>query len=539
MHPLTEKPRLLVVDDERLHLSVMVELLGDNYVVMVAKNGEKALQIARSNLPPALILLDVLMPGLDGYQVCQALKDDPLTRCIPVIFLTVKSDVYDEAFGFGLGAVDYIIKPFSPPIVRARVATHLALKIANDDLAQQNQNLEEQVVQRTEELRQVDARRRQLLIELQQAQRMDSLGQLTGGVAHDFNNILSVILGYTDMAKRSMSSGNESKVAGYLEQVETAGQKAGALIEQLLAFTRGVPTEGELLNLGEVVENGFGLLRPIIPSGIIFKTDFDRDLPLVELDQVGIYQVIMNLCINARDAMGQQGEIAIKTGWFGGHGAICATCGEIIPDQQVELVIADQGKGIAPEHINNIFTALFSTKPVGKGTGMGLAVVNDIVHSNGGHLLVDSRLGGGTSFKLVFPVGQQKTDPADSLLLSKSAGCNDLGAVLVVVQEASHGVLLQEYLEQSGWQVTVEDNVDRALAALIDDPQAFTLVIIDHSLPGLDGLSLLSTSSTLKLPSRPIICISSDEMDQVKSDAAILQKPFNRAALMSAIAQVV
>ncbi|MBL4621324.1 MAG: response regulator, partial [Immundisolibacteraceae bacterium] len=347
---MDEKPRILVVDDERLHLSVIVELLGDEYTVMVAKSGIKALEIARSSSPPALILLDVLMPELDGYQVCQRLKSDPLTRAIPVIFLTVKSDVSDEAYGFDLGAVDYIIKPFSPPIVRARVATHLALKMAHDELAEYNQNLELKVVERTNEVRQAEAGRNQLQLQLQQAQKMDSLGQLTGGVAHDFNNILSVILGFTDMAKRSIASHNDIKLTGYLEQVETVGAKAGKLIEQLLAFTRGVPTARELLNLGEVVDNGFGLIRPIIPSGISFKTDFDLNLPRIELDQVQIYQVIMNLCINARDAMDQTGEISISTGWFDGHEMACATCEEIIPQQQIELLVADQGKGIAPEH---------------------------------------------------------------------------------------------------------------------------------------------------------------------------------------------
>ena len=532
---MDEKPRILVVDDERLHLSVMVELLGDDYLVMVAKNGEKALEIASSNMPPALILLDVLMPEMDGYQVCQLLKADPLTRSIPVVFLTVKSDVADETYGFSLGAVDYITKPFSPPIVRARVATQLALKTALDELARYNANLEQEVAHRTAQVLQADGRRKQLQLQLQQAQKMDSLGQLTGGIAHDFNNILSVILGFTDLAKKSIPSQSDAKIFSYLDQVEAVGEKARELIAQLLAFTRGVPAAGELLDLGEVVDSGFGLIRPIIPAGIVFATDFDQSLPPVNIDKVQIYQVVMNLCINARDAMENMGEISIKTGWYRGQGKACVTCGELIADRQVELVVADQGKGIAPEHIDDIFKSLFSTKPVGKGTGMGLGVVNDIVHSYGGHLLVESQEGVGTSFNLVFPVGQEQASSADRSPLVELDVHGASGTVLVVVNDQSHGVLLHEYLEHSGWTVTVEDEVDRAVAALKDAPDAFTLVIIDHGLPGLDGWALLSAISSLALPARPIICVSHGNEVEVKSDVIVLAKPFNRAALMSAI----
>jgi len=147
-----EKAKILVVDDEKFYIDVLVELLTGDYKVVVAKQGEEALRRATTEPFPDLILLDILMPGMDGYEVCRRLKEDPRTRDIPVIFLTVKSEVADELHGFELGAVDYISKPVSPPIVKTRVATHLALNRAMDLLADQNRHLELKVRERTEEL---------------------------------------------------------------------------------------------------------------------------------------------------------------------------------------------------------------------------------------------------------------------------------------------------------------------------------------------------------------------------------------------------
>lgn len=148
----SHKPKILIVDDEKFYIDVLVDLLKEDYRTVVAKNGEQALRRAASDPPPDLILLDILMEDVDGYEVCRQLKANPATRNIPVIFLTVKSEVADELKGFQLGAVDYISKPMSPPIVHARISTHLALNDAHKMLADQNQLLEQKVRERTEEL---------------------------------------------------------------------------------------------------------------------------------------------------------------------------------------------------------------------------------------------------------------------------------------------------------------------------------------------------------------------------------------------------
>jgi putative two-component system response regulator len=148
----SEKPKILLVDDETLYLDILVDLLKDNYKTVVAKNGAQALKRMFDEAPPDLVLLDIMMPDMNGYEVCRILKEDPRTREIPIIFLTVKSEINDEIHGFELGAVDYIAKPMSPPIVQARVKSHLALRHAQQQLKNQNELLEQRVKDRTEEL---------------------------------------------------------------------------------------------------------------------------------------------------------------------------------------------------------------------------------------------------------------------------------------------------------------------------------------------------------------------------------------------------
>lgn len=528
---MEERSRILVVDDERLHLNVIVELLNNDYAVIVSKSGEKALEIARLDPLPELILLDILMPGMDGYQVCKKLKEDPLTRDIPVIFLTVKRDVSDEAYGFGLGAVDYITKPFSPPIVRARVATHLRLKSALDDLGRYNERLEAEVIQRSEQIRLADEHTKQLQVQLQQAQKMETLGQLTGGIAHDFNNILAVVIGYTGLAQ-GMDLADDPKLAGYLDQVMAAGEKARGLVEQLLAFSRGVPSEGELLNVGEVVESALTLLRPIIPASIELEANFDDSLPPVLLDKVQLYQLVMNLCINARDVMEEGGTIAITTTKFTGQKNRCTACGEPVHDHAIELTVSDEGSGIPPENIDVIFKSLFSTKPVGEGTGMGLAVVDEIVHQRGGHILVERNRVVGTSFRLLFPFPESSSESG-----SDSTEVSQAGHALVVVHDKSPALLFREHLEHNGWTVTLEDRLERVEALLQQRANDYQLLIADHAPPELDGMALLSAVGEPLLLAKSILCV--DANAKTLEGVTVLRKPFGSRELMAAVAATV
>ena len=528
---MSDKTRILVVDDERLHINVMMELLGDDYTVVVARNGEKALELAHATPAPDLILLDVLMPGMDGYEVCSKLKSDPATREIPVIFLTIRSSVEDETYGFSLGAVDYITKPFSPPIVRARVKSQLALSRLMSEMTHHNELLEEMVARRTRQLEQEHETAQKLQLELQQAQKMEVLGRFTGGIAHDFNNILSVIIGFTSMAQRLDLIPGNVQLAGYLDKIASAGEKAQELVEQLLAFSRGMPEQAEPTALSPVVDGALGMLRPIMPATVAIDSRYNPELPLALIDKVQIYQLVMNLCINARDAMGGQGTISVTTDLFRGEGEPCAACGQSVVGDFICLTVSDSGKGIDPELSSEIFRPLFSTKPAGKGTGMGLAVVDDIVHRLQGHLYVDSN-DSGTAFQILLPAVEQALHEHVAV---SSSGPN---RALVVASDAFVAILLREYLEDSGWGVVIEDQPERAKSTLLDAAEPFQLVVLDDGPTRLEFCSWLTNLPRERMPGKVVVCCSPDAGIDELNQVTPLIKPFARSDLMEILAEL-
>lgn len=537
---MNEIPTILAVDDERLHLNVIAELLNDDYKVIVAKSGSKALELAISSSPPDLILLDVLMPEMDGYEVCKRLKENELTRDIPVIFLTVKSDISDETYGFSLGAVDYIAKPFSPPIVRARVHTHLLLRRALLDLANRNEHLEVKVAERAEQIRLAHENSKRLQIQLQQAHKMASIGLFTGGIAHDFNNILAVIIGFADLAQHSAALAGDRELQGYLSKISSAGEKARNLIEQLLAFSRGVPATGTQVNLGSVIEDAVSLLQPLLPASILLHTELRESLPAVVTDRVQMYQAVMNLCINARDAMAGNGEIRINAQLSRGIESVCSACGEAIHGDFVELVVADEGSGINPKFVDNIFKSLFSTKEDGKGTGMGLAVVNNIMHSHQGHILMESRVDKGTTFRLLFPPAPFATDESDlNDDSAKGTGLLTTTHIAVVCNDHSLAFLFKEHLENGGHRVTVHNRADEVHAAISAQSDNFNLLITDHLLPDLDGLALARQIGEQFSGLPVIICSSSPLLDSELGSAHFLARPFESVELLAAVDRLI
>ncbi len=257
------------------------------------------------------------------------------------------------------------------------------------------------------EREQGERERAQLGAQLRQAQKMEAIGQLTGGISHDFNNILANILGYAGLALDYCVEDKSSQLAEYLRHVQRAGERARDLIAQMLTFSRMGTTESRPLILSTRVQEAIKLLRSTLPTSIELDVRCEDELPPVLLDPIELDQLVMNLCINARDAMSGKGRIQVRLERWSGDGRPCDSCQVPIEGEWISLGVIDSGPGIAGPIKARMFDPFFTTKEVGQGTGMGLSVVHGIVHRNGGHIVVDSPEGGGLGIRLAFPVAAE------------------------------------------------------------------------------------------------------------------------------------
>lgn len=247
--------------------------------------------------------------------------------------------------------------------------------------------------------------RRQLQQQLTQAQKMEAIGQLTGGIAHDFNNMLAGILGFAELSQDEARQAGNATIVEYLEHVRNSGERARDLVAKMLAFSRQRDSKtAQSVLLSSVIPELLKLLRPVLPTSIEIRTELEYSATPVLLDMVELQQVLMNLCINARDAMNHQGKLLISVRKVAMSEMACSSCHQQIMGDYVDLCVSDTGSGMNKATIEKIFEPFFTTKEVGKGSGMGLSMTHGIVHDRGGHVFVQSEPGKGTEFHLLFPI---------------------------------------------------------------------------------------------------------------------------------------
>ncbi|NJR17394.1 MAG: hybrid sensor histidine kinase/response regulator [Calothrix sp. CSU_2_0] len=412
---LAQENTILVVDDTPTNLQVLFDLLSEHgYRVAIAKNGETALQRLQTS-QPSLILLDVMMPGIDGFETCQRIKANSTTCDIPVFFMTALSDSVDKVKGLSLGAVDYITKPIQHEEVLARIRVHLEL-----------QNAKGIMKQRTQELKQALENLQQAQLHLIQGEKMSALGQLVAGIAHEINNPVNFIHGnltyvreylqdllefvslyqyhyphpVAEIQQRAKELDLEflqQDLRKMLNSMEMGSDRIRDLVLSLRNFSRLDEAECKAVNIHEGMENTLLILQHRLKAKSNFPViQITRDyaqLPEIECYPSQLNQVFMNLLTNAIDALEESGI-----------NSPCITIRTSIADDWITVAIADNGVGISEEIRHKLFNPFFTTKAIGKGTGLGLSISYQIIEKHGGKIDCRSNLGQGTEFIVQIPV---------------------------------------------------------------------------------------------------------------------------------------
>lgn len=611
---VSQSQTILMVDDTSANLAVVGDYLTQQgYQVMVALSGETGLSLAQK-AHPDLILLDVLLPGIDGFETCRRLKADEQTRDIPVIFMTIVTRTEDKVRGFEAGGVDYITKPFQHEEVLARVTTHLRIRELTQKLEEANASLELRVEERTSALAEANIRlkeeiavrkkseeeREQLLYQIRQQakevqfiidtvpegmfllsenghirlanaiaeqyltllapgwetapltrlgqsplvdlmtsppkglwhdvgmgerlfeviarpvengptnegwvfvirdvtrereiqqhlqahERLAAVGQLAAGIAHDFNNTLAVIRLYTELLLRTLELPPRAEERLHILEQQT--QRASDLIQQILDFSHQSVMERQPLNLLPFLKELIRLLRRTLPESIDIELDYAQGAYVIHADPSRIQQAVMNLAVNARDAMGEGGRLLI------GLNSVRLEPGDLPPvpgmgpGEWILVSIADSGTGIPAEVVVHIFEPFFTTKERGQGTGLGLAQVYGIVQQHDGFIGVTTELGRGTTFQLYFPAfAVDCPEAAKPSAASLPQGQRQV--VLVVEDEDAMRQALVESLTLLNYSVREARNGREALGILAQNNHEIALVLSDAVMPEMGGVAL-------------------------------------------------
>ncbi|ARV58599.1 hybrid sensor histidine kinase/response regulator [Nostocales cyanobacterium HT-58-2] len=612
----TEKDVILIVDDTLSNLQMLFDFLEDaGFKVLVAEDGESAIEMAQY-APPDLILLDVFMPKMDGFETCHRLKTNQTTQDIPVIFLTASSEKVDKVKGLKLGAVDYITKPLEHEEVLARVNIHLHLRNLTKRLIQQNQRLEVEISERKQaeqkireqaalldittdailvqnldnqiqfwnlgaehlygwkiqealgknanellyrqetlsqlaniqislveksswqgELHQItkegkaiivasrwtlmrdeDGQPKSILIvntditekklleaQFLRVQRLESIGTLASGIAHDLNNALTPMLLCVQLLEKKLLDQQSQE---WLSILKTNIKRGANLIKQVLSFARGVEGDRTTVQVNKIISEIEHITKQTFPKAIEIRTHATtQNLWAIYANATQLHQVLMNLCVNARDAMPYGGiiEISAKNFWIDTHYARMNIEAKMGP--YVVITVSDTGVGIRREIIDQVFEPFFTTKEVGKGTGLGLSTVIGIVRSYGGFIKVYSEVEKGTKFKVYLPA--MLTTEVDSFQREHHelpiVGHGEF--ILVVDDEDFICEMTKSLLENYGYNVLVAKDGTEAIALYEQHQEKIHVVIIDMMMPSMDGSTTVRVLKTIN-PEVKIIGVS-------------------------------
>jgi DNA-binding response OmpR family regulator/two-component sensor histidine kinase len=499
------------------------DLQESGFTVIEARNGAEALRLVEAEKPP-IVLLDVELPDITGYDVCAFIK-----KKWPAVMVLMTSSTFTTSFhrtrGLDSGADSYLVQPAEPLELAAAVKALLRIRKAEDDMRAMNATLEQRVKDRVADLEAANLmlkhemeQRQRAEAALVQSQKMEAIGQLTGGLAHDFNNLLTAVVGNLDLIRMRAT---DPRIARQAEHAFRAAERGSKLTAQLLAFSRTQKLVTVPVDLNALITGMSDLVNQTLSAEITVETDLAAGLPHALADANQLELAILNLSINARDAMPGGGALTISTR------------PNPADTEQVIICVADTGTGMPPEVVARAFDPFFTTKPPGKGTGLGLSQVYGIVRQIGGDVTIDTAVGQGTRINIALRVAHAVADREISESDDVARGSE---TILVVDDDPDVRQIMSSVLSDLGYRVREAANGEAALDILKDYRP--DLLVVDFGMPGTNGAEVAASARQRNNGLR-ILFVSgysnTSAIENAVGKTALLHKPFRPAEFASAV----
>ena len=404
------------------------------------------------------------------------------------------------------------------------------------------QRLEQRVAERTADLEREMAIREQAEAALRQSQKMEAVGQLTGGIAHDFNNMLTGVIGGLDIIRRRIAGGRYDDLDRFMDAASASAQRAAALTARLLAFSRRQSLDPRPTDVNALARSLEELLCRTIPETVSLRIVAADNLPLAVTDANQLENAILNLAINARDAMPDGGQLTVETSAVELDEAYAAAKPDVTPGRYVMIAVSDTGVGMSPDLLAKVFDPFFTTKPIGQGTGLGLSMVYGFAQQSGGQVRVHSRPGEGTSVKLYLPA-TDAASPPDAQRVGTAAVEGRGQTVLLVEDDISVRLLVRDVLEELSY-TTIEAGDAKEAVPILSSGARIDLMISDVGLPGMSGRQLAEVARTHR-PELPILFVTGYAENAairagfLGTNMAMITKPFSLDDLAAKIGEMV
>jgi signal transduction histidine kinase len=535
MHNNRHPVNILLVDDQPAKLlsyEVVLEELGENLIK--ATSGRQALEhLLRQDI--AVVLVDVSMPELDGFELAAMIREHPRFTRTAIIFVSaIHLSEIDSLRGYHAGAVDYVQVPVTPALLRAKVRVFCELYRKTRQLETLNADLERRVAERTAELaaaneeleKRVEARtreREEALAQVAEMQKLESLGQLTGGLAHDFNNLLMVVMSNIEMARKRVQE--DERLTRWLGRAAEAAASGAALTKRMLAFARRQDLKPESFPLAEAVHGMVDMMSHSLDPNVRIVVDLPPDLPLVRIDRNQLELALLNLGLNARDAMPSGGELLIRARDADGT----PRPETLAPGAYVILSVADTGVGMDDETLKRASDPFFTTKPVGKGSGLGLSMVQGLTLQSGGAMQITSRPNQGARVSLWLPVAPLQVRPEGASAAADVAGAA-ARRIMLVDDDPLVLTTTADMLRELGHEPIGIASATKALEILRAGERP-DLAILDYAMPEMTGVALAELMREA-CPGLPLMLATGySEQEKSGADLPRLSKPFTMAEL--------